>query len=227
MAAQRPNGSTWITLIDREIRDLDRKKRDLHVPMGFVAQREGDAYLVFRGTHTLGEWIYDFNVRLKPYPYSQNFGNVHQGFLGVYQRCRDSFIESLRDVNPEFDLYITGHSLGAGLSLLSLPDVMNATPFKQPTLYNIGCPRTGDKDFATAYNALPDQKTFRIANTADLLTVAPLPTPIPIPIPILIWIPITLGGYYTHVDVPVDFTNQTESIEGNHSPDTYLAVLNG
>jgi hypothetical protein len=43
----------------------------------------------------------------------------------------------------------------------------------------------------------------------------------PFPVPFMGFV----GGYYTHVETPVDFTTQEESIEKNHELDTYLKAL--
>jgi hypothetical protein len=44
---------------------------------------------------------------------------------------------------------------------------------------------------------------------------------IPLPVPFLRFI----GGYFTHVDTPVDFTIQKEDLEQNHVISTYLSAL--
>jgi hypothetical protein len=46
---------------------------------------------------------------------------------------------------------------------------------------------------------------------------------VPFPVPFLGF----LGGYFTHVETPVDFTAQEESSEKNHHMDTYMAALAG
>ena len=179
-------------------------------PMGFIATSKNgkDAYLIFRGTVTGQEFIKDAKIVLTPYM-QPNSGYVALGFLEVYTACRESFIKTLAGLGPDVNLYIAGHSLGAALSVLSLPDVAKATQFKTPTLYNFGCPRVGDNDFVTAYNGVLGQKTFRIANSSDLVTTLPPPAPI----------------YYSHVDVPVDFNVQSNNVAINHSMDTYIAAL--
>ena len=186
--------------------------------MGFVATRGGNRYLVFRGTHNVREWIYDANIGLVDYPYLPNGGKVHEGFLHIYERCRsDTFAQLEPEFGHDANFYITGHSLGAALSLLALPDALATGRVKQVILYNFGCPRVGDRTFAAAYNALPGQQSFRLVNTEDLVTLIPLPVHVPVPI--------FGGGYFTHVDVPVHFTDQTDSLEGNHAMATYHKAL--
>jgi triacylglycerol lipase len=186
------------------------------VPLGFVVTRAKTAYLVFRGTVTPREWMFDANIQLQPYRLP-GFGNVSDGFQNIYNRCRDSFMKKLNALSPDFELFITGHSLGSALSMLALPDVLASTHFNKVTLYNFAGPRVGDDEFVKAYNALPGQTTFRIVNTSDLVTSIPLP----------VEAPLLPSGYYSHVETPVDFTMQGNSVGVNHSMDTYLAALEG
>jgi predicted lipase len=189
------------------------------IPMGFVAQSvdKSEVFVVFRGTVAPEEWLFDINIKTQTYG-QPNWGCVTDGFLRIYNRCRNSFLNNLTALAPSKpQLYISGHSLGGALSVLALPDVIRSTPFKSPILYNFGCPRVGDNDFVTAYNALPSQQTFRVVNTSDLVTSIPLP----------IQLPLIPSGNYTHVDVPVDFTAQKNDLKLNHSMDTYIAALGG
>jgi len=213
------------TLIDQEMMTvpaaavsfaIDSPPKDY--PMGFIATRNTgkDAYLIFRGTVTPQEFVKNAKIKMKPYLINK-WGNVALGFFEVYTACRESFIKTLDGLGTDMNLYISGHSLGAALSVLALPDVVKATHFKKPTLYNFGCPRVGDNDFVNAYNALPSQKTFRVANSSDLVASIPLPLP-------MLLVP---SGYYSHVDVPIDFNVQKNDIGLNHSMDTYITALGG
>lgn len=188
---------------------------DKDIPVGFVATKGKDAYLVFRGTATPEEWIFDATMKLVPYEKS-GWGQIEKGFTDLYQRCRDTFIEQLDGLGKQgYTLYITGHSLGAALGSVALPDVTFSTDFKSPILYNFASPRVGDADFADAYNALPNTASYRLVNTCDLVPVMPLPVPVP-DIP---------SGYYTHVGTPINFTNQLKSIGDNHAISTYLKAV--
>ena len=135
--------------------------------------------------------------------------------MEVYNACRSSFIDELKKLDGIMNLYVSGHSLGAALSVLAMPDVFKATQFKKPTVYNFGCPRVGDNNFVTSYNGLSGPKTFRIVNSSDLVPSVPPPA-IPVPAP---------GYYYSHVDVPVEFNVQYNDVGKNHSMKTYLAEL--
>jgi triacylglycerol lipase len=211
-----------MTAIDREIASLPvsysiESLLGRDVPVGFVAAQGKTAYLVFRGTVTPREWMFDADIRMVPYRLP-GWGLVSNGFQSIYNRSRDSYIKKLDQLGGDFKLFIAGHSLGGAMSLLSLPDVAASTHFKKPTLYNYGCPRVGDNDFVTAYNALPGQTTFRVVNTSDLVTSVPLPASLKG----VIGIP---TGFFSHVDTPVDFTLQANDAGVNHATETYIAAL--
>ena len=129
------------------------------------------------------------------------------------------FQATIRDslLGKRFDrrLFITGHSLGAGLATLAAADLASQGAAHSPTTYTFGSPRVGDKQFASKYNALTAATSFRIANTCDLVTA------IPFPVPFLSFI----GGYFTHVETPVEFTFQSEDAGRNHHMETYLSAL--
>lgn len=57
------------TAVEKEMEGVPKKKHHGQgIPMGFVATRGGNRYLVFRGTHNIREWIYDANIGLADYP---------------------------------------------------------------------------------------------------------------------------------------------------------------
>jgi triacylglycerol lipase len=163
---------------------------------------------------TTAEWLKDLSIRLAPYPYG---GNAHEGFVQTYDIFRDSIRAALCSGKSRRRLFIAGHSLGAGLATLSAPDVASNTGFKAPFVYTYGSPRVGDKSFAAAYNRAFGARSFRIANTCDIVPSVPFPSPI------LGF----LGGYFTHVETPIDFTVQEEDSEKNHDINTYRAALRG
>jgi triacylglycerol lipase len=221
------NDPVETTAIDREMEEVAASEpvsfgigdtiNDLvyqDVPMGFVATKGKTAYIVFRGTVTPREWIFDANIRMQPYRV-KGWGNVSNGFQNIYNRCRDSFMPSVKKISPDFEIFVTGHSLGGALSVLCLPDVANSTHFKQPSLYNFGGPRVGDAVFADKFDTLAAEKAFRVVNSSDVVTAIPLP----------VEIPALPSGFYAHVGTAVEFSHQANDIGINHTMDTYIAKL--
>jgi hypothetical protein len=71
--------------------------------------------------------------------------------------------------NPDFDVWITGHSLGGAMASVSAFDlVWNTTLFshKSPLVYTFGQPRTGDTAYARIYDKFVPN-TFRVVNDDD------------------------------------------------------------
>lgn len=203
-----------VTHLSHELGGLSANQKGRGLPIGFIAEKGADVYLVFRGTMTPTEWLRDFNVHLTPYPY-RSFGKVHDGFLQVYDIFHAAICDALSGIRARGRLFIAGHSLGAALSILAAPDIAAHTPFSTPEIHTFASPRVGDRDFVDAYNKAFTGRSFRIANTSDIVPSMPFP------VPFLGFI----GGYFTHVDVPVEFTTQLEDVEKNHGIATYVNAL--
>ena len=193
-----------------------RKRPEKQLPIGFVARKGTEVFLVFRGTMTTLEWLRDLRIRLTDYPYLA-CGKVHDGFVAVYEGLRRSIMDALAAAGGKGKLYVAGHSLGAALATLALPDIVSRTAYDEPIAYTYGSPRVGDNGFAEHFNSMMAHRSFRIANTSDLVVSVPFSAPF------LGF----LGGYFTHVDTPVDFTVQKENAEDNHHINTYRAALAG
>ncbi len=194
---------------------VTRGSEPLRIPVGFVAQRKENFYLIFRGTKTVEEWVGDFNIRLCPY-LIHTYGQVHEGFLRTYNSIRKEIMESLPVIGHTNRLLVTGHSLGAAMATLALPDIEANLKVKVTSLYTFGSPRVGDDAFARAYNTAFGRRSFRIVNTSDIVTSVPPPTPIAG----------RIGGYFSHVDTPIDMNVQTNESRQNHDMNTYLSTLN-
>lgn len=204
------------TQFERELRQLARtrsQRRD-GLPIGFLARRGAEAYLVFRGTMTTNEWVADLKVRLVSCPYL-GAGKVHDGFLHTYELFRASILDTVSATEGVTRLFITGHSLGAGLATLAAAEIATAKRAFSLTAYTYASPRVGDRRFASDYNARLGFRSYRIANTCDMVVS------VPFPVPFLGLI----GGYFTHVDTPVDFTVQREDADKNHDIGTYLDAM--
>jgi hypothetical protein len=191
-----------------------KRKGPSSMPIGFIASRGKRTFIVFRGTKTVKEWISNMGIGLKEYPLP-DYGSVHEGFLQLYCSIRPAIIESLSQLGGRGRLYIAGHSLGAALATLALPDIEASAKVKIDALYTFGSPRAGDDAFVRAFNRDYGRRSFRIANTSDIVTQVPFPIPLAG----------LVGAYFSHVDTPVDCTVQDKDLEKNHAMQTYLAAL--
>lgn len=213
---------TWesINPFDKNSSIIDNfKKRNIlnkqivKMPIGFIAQRKNRLYVIFRGTKTVKEWISNLHTKLTKY-FITDFGSVHDGFINTYLNIRDLMIDNIR-LSPRTQVYIGGHSLGASFATFALTDIELNLHRKVNALYTYGSPRIGDNQFVELFNKNFQNITFRIVNTSDVVTSIPLP----------IILPGINGGFFSHVDNPVDFTIQTNDIEKNHNIHTYITEL--
>jgi len=154
------------------------------ISIAFIATRDENIYVSFRGTANISDAISDVVALQIPYNFVPNSGNVAFGFLDVYGVDASSPIVStilakldeLTMTGNFNNLFITGHSLGAALAFLAFPDFsQNVGMIDSVTMYNFAGPAVGDGQFVTTYNAEEslNRISFRIVNTNDLVPMLP------------------------------------------------------
>lgn len=131
--------------------------------------------LVFRGSESITDWLYDLCI----YRYTINKNiKIHYGFYkqlhnnGAFDKIKLS-IKTLAYENPEYSWYISGHSLGGALAILS--SYLLAKEFREITFttVSLASPRVGNSSFATDYNNQPNLLHYRICNKKDIVTAIP------------------------------------------------------
>ncbi|MDT5319685.1 MAG: triacylglycerol lipase [Mycobacterium sp.] len=167
------------------------------------------AFVSFRGTQDLADWLQDFDAVPENYAPIAGFGQVHDGFQDVYQLVRGNIAANLTTACADCDqILVTGHSLGAALAVLAAPDIVSKMPPNtiEPRLITFAGPRVGLPDFATAFNAAIES-CFRVVNFLDIVPHVP-PAP------------------YVHVgaEIDVDSGGPIDVID-RHSLDAYRAGL--
>jgi hypothetical protein len=135
---------------------------------GFLGVCDTHAVLAFRGSDpvTLPTWVTDVVVRLVER--GEYTGRVHLGFSSALKRTWAK-IESILEAAEGKPLFLTGHSMGGALTVLTACRLakMNRPPV---AIYTFGSPRVGDRAFCAGY-ALP---TYRVVNRLDLVPEIPL-----------------------------------------------------
>lgn len=131
--------------------------------------------IAFRGTDSLKNWITDFAFWKKSIPYDNVSSKirVHAGFLEAYKSpgVREQI---LRSITPDIHyVKVTGHSMGAALSVLCAVDIEYNYPGKDIEVILFGCPRVGNNAFKLSYNKRV-HKTIRVENGNDIVTKVPL-----------------------------------------------------
>ncbi|MBJ7899744.1 MAG: hypothetical protein GC158_07465 [Cyanobacteria bacterium RI_101] len=168
------------------------------------------------------------------------------------QTVIEQFFTDYFQNNPEAaetEIYITGHSLGAGLASLAALHIQKLAEKHQVSpaikLYTFASPRVGNETFASHFDPPHSLKSYRIINSEDLIQSVPLPTTELIDDETRKGM--SAGGlerlarfkeflerltkgqsqkHYQHIGVPVTFTQQTGTIAGNHNlTNTYRRAL--
>ncbi|XWS49680.1 hypothetical protein CRYUN_Cryun12cG0023900 [Craigia yunnanensis] len=164
--------------------------------IGFVAvcddkreiQRMGrrDIVIALRGTATCLEWAENFRAQLVQIPESDNpTQKVECGFLNLHKTpgahvpsLAESVVEEVERLiemykGETLSITITGHSLGAALSLLVADEISSSAPQMPPiAVFSFGGPRVGNKGFVERLNE-KNVKVLRIVNNQDLITRVP------------------------------------------------------
>ncbi len=138
----------------------------------------GTAFIAFRGSSDVADWIADFDF--VPAPYAPvagfgRFGQVHAGFQDIYGCVRASIAANLSAATSGCSqILITGHSLGAALAVLAAPDVEQGMPPNtiEPRLTTFAGPRVGVLDFKAAFDAAIEC-CYRVVNFLDIVPLVP------------------------------------------------------
>lgn len=137
------------------------------------------AVISFAGTDplTLTDWITDFDIK-----------NTDQGSANGFAVAAQSVSRRIEDLlqNPAIAnkaIFVTGHSLGAALAALTAQKIDAAKPGSVRAVYTYGMPRTGNAQFASAYNQALGARTYRMVHGSDVVPTVPPALPAPLPGP--------------------------------------------
>lgn len=128
-----------------------------HVPAHFV--------LAFRGTE-LSEPSDIKSDLIAGKNNAEVGGKVHCGFRKECNKVSSEIFESIKNLTPESELYITGHSLGGAMSTIYASRLQDYHPV---TLVTFGSPRVGTQKFVDELTA----PHYRVVNDIDIVTDAP------------------------------------------------------
>lgn len=181
----------------------EKKDNDVisKIPIGFIAKKENisplvpDIFIAWRGTRTDYEWSRNLYFNQVKCSFLNHGEKVHQGFQDIYiqggnelgdspRKVVNDYLDSINTTIPEYNLWITGHSLGGALAVLNICDIVVNTPRKNAKMYNFAGPKVGDKNFVTTFekyigtnccntNALSNCCSWRIVNTNDVIPKLP------------------------------------------------------
>ncbi len=197
-----------------KVRQILQRQHRIKVFSGIAFTSSKHNVLVFRGTQTQAEWLQNLNAKQVKYdaPDGQDYGAVHEGFLGLTKKLNPDPIAIAKQLDPTIPCYITGHSLGAAVATLVAMKIAQAVPQikDQIQLYTFAGPRVGSPKFVQAHSQLIPN-SYRIVNLADSVPLVP---------------PVSLGNSYTHIGQKWAFLAQLEDTLLNHVVDTYQMAIN-
>lgn len=136
---------------------------------GFLVTNGEYAVLAFRGTEVTKRT--DLKTDVKAFRASVFEGRVHRGFGEAYKSVEIQALKALQKVKG-IPLYITGHSLGAGIATIATQYLERNHEMRDQiaACYTFGSPRVGDRD----YDRKLKSSIYRVVNTTDIVTVIPL-----------------------------------------------------
>ncbi len=160
--------------------------------------------LVFKGTTSDEEWAIDFDTahtEYIPYTVTQGINTmdftcegclVHTGFYEATKVFMDEAFQFMVEIHenlPDYEVFVTGHSLGAALAVLGANELRLAG--MDVVLVNFAGPKVGDPSFASWMNdlwsvssltqfleagegsELPINTFTRVTNKGDLIPLTP------------------------------------------------------
>ncbi|XP_045194856.2 lipase ZK262.3-like [Mercenaria mercenaria] len=155
--------------------------------------------LAYRGTTTTSgnDQLYDEILSVLTTPKTPFIigGEVQYYFKQAHDKlfqCVRSSIEEMVRQYPDYDVVITGHSLGGALASLSAASLIYTGVVRENklSLYTFGMPRVGDKDYAFNHDKIVNN-SWRVVHGRDI--VAHIPT-----CNLLLGCRVTADGPYHH-----------------------------
>ena len=155
--------------------------------LAFVAAAEDRAFVVFRGTRDLRNWITDLDARRVEWRIgNEELGmEVHEGFLRALESVWERVAEAAGRMGAgKRDLFFTGHSLGGALAMLAAagwqeasgesPDATGKLPVPPKAwMYSFGQPRVGNAGWARWYDERLGTRSFRVVHAQDVVARVP------------------------------------------------------
>lgn len=142
--------------------------RGTHV-FGFVAKLRGVAFIVFRGSQTIGDWINNFDCRTV----NTFCGNIHRGFANALNSIsRDTLHRIVATFDQPYKLYLAGHSRGGSLAVLAAA-VLQHNGYEPTAIFTFGSPKVGGKQFIEWWDTNMKAEFFRYVNNLDPVPYLP------------------------------------------------------
>lgn len=133
--------------------------------------------VIFRGSESRADWYYDLQVIKKDL--GDNI-RVHQGFYNQlykndnYDKITNVVVDLLKQKQYyDYQVYITGHSLGAALSTL-YGYQLSKNIHQEIVVASFASPRVGNSAFREDFDDRNNLTHYRFTNNRDIVTAAPM-----------------------------------------------------
>ena len=136
--------------------------------IGYVLIHDRTAVIVFRGTDNKVDWL----VNLASTTSTTQNGQIHRGFSDAYGPLLPQ-VESILEENSIDKVWITGHSLGGALALVSAHDLLDK-PVEIVGVVTFGQPAVAKYDLAKHLDRELIGKYARFVNHADIVPRVPI-----------------------------------------------------
>ncbi len=136
--------------------------------IGYVLIHDQTAVIVFRGTDNKVDWL----VNLASTTSTTPSGQIHRGFSDAY-RPMSPQVESILEDNSIERVWITGHSLGGALALVSAHELLKE-PVEIAGVVTFGQPAVAKHDLASHLDRELIGKYARFVNHEDIVPRVPI-----------------------------------------------------
>jgi triacylglycerol lipase len=155
---------------------IDDKKSGLQAAITKSSEQKR-LCVVFRGSQERADWSHNKLFRKRPI-YRDGDATVHRGFYKqlVNNGHFTTIVGKLQreiDDNPNYEIFVLGHSLGASLGTIFGFLFSNLTEHLV-TLVTFGSPRVGNKQFKQQFENQSNLIHYRITNQRDIATAFPI-----------------------------------------------------
>ncbi|KNC56171.1 lipase [Thecamonas trahens ATCC 50062] len=144
----------------------------------YVGYRAASKTIVvaFEGSHNTQNWIVNLQFLKADFDYpGAEHARVHGGFYKAYKNIQvdvENDVGALVDQFPDYQVYVTGHSLGGALAAFAALDITVNRPHVPVNVYTFGSPRVGNDAFQLYFQA-QISNSIRVVNKADIVPHLP------------------------------------------------------
>ena len=152
------------------------ERRDTEVLL-FQNHLQKMAVFAFRGTErTINDWEKNFQIWLgNVYLPRCRLFRVHKGFHDRYKDIQTWFEAQNRAIPHDYQIVVTGHSLGGALATVSAAYGGGAIGRRPNAVITFASPKVGDDTLQKCYQSVVScDRTLRVKTKYDIVTAVPI-----------------------------------------------------